>query len=74
MIVFIALCQTFGLIVNAALPLSLGFVRFDGGGALFCGQQRSPPLEITPLWVLTTAETPASIAAPGWTVDPPTLR
>lgn len=45
MIVFIALCQTFGLIVNAALPLSLRFVHFDKeGGALFCRQQRSPPL------------------------------
>lgn len=37
MIVFIALCQTFSLIVNAGLPLSLGFARFDvGGGGLFC--------------------------------------
>lgn len=34
MIVFIALCQTFGLIVNAALPPSLGFVRFDREGGL----------------------------------------
>lgn len=46
MIVFIALCQTFSLIVNAGLPLSLGFARFDvgGGGALSCRGGVQPTL------------------------------
>lgn len=44
MIVFIALCQTLGLIVNAALPLSLGFVRFDKGGGFVLQTAAQPTL------------------------------
>lgn len=43
MIVFIALCQTLGLIVNAALPLSLGFVHFDRGGLCFADSSAAHP-------------------------------
>lgn len=67
MIMFIALCQTFGLIVNAVLPLSRGFVWFNWGVFVLQRGVR-PTLVVSCFWVLNTAEAPASVAV---LVEPP---